>query len=77
MGVTLFPSGRQGVTKRMRAFCRKTRCFSRAEVYWKSTGDLDPGKSAGKDLLRRALARPKEPHHLAKFGTVIAKNLSE
>jgi hypothetical protein len=30
-------------------FCRKTPCVSGAEVYRKSTGGLDLGKSSGKD----------------------------
>jgi hypothetical protein len=52
-GATLSPAGRQGVTgwrtEDPADFCRKTAAVFGAEVYRKSTGDLEPRKSAAKD----------------------------
>jgi hypothetical protein len=39
-----------GLPKEYAIFCRKTLCDFGVEVYRKSTGDLDLGKSAGKEL---------------------------
>ena len=48
--LTWFPSGSRGVTDLMCVFCGKTRDVFCVEVYRKSTGDSDLGKSAAKEL---------------------------
>lgn len=53
----MFDQEAEGLPIRRAPFCRESLSLSDVDVYRKSTGVVELGESAGKGLLRRALAQ--------------------